>query len=82
MTVRLTEDGAIEVSGRCGVEDAESLQGYLLAAPESTVEWSACEHLHSAVLQVLLIARPHMRGAPRSAFLRTHVEPLLRSSPG
>ena len=82
MTVRLTEDGTIELTGRCGVEDAEQLQGYLLAAPESTVEWGTCEHLHSGVLQVLLIARPRISGVPASAFLSTHIEPLLRSRPG
>ncbi len=82
MTIRITQDGTIEVAGRCGVEDAEVLQGHLLAAPRSTVEWSGCEHLHSAVLQVLLIAKPRLRGVPPNAFLRTHVEPLLRSSRG
>ena len=77
MTVRLTPDGTIALSDACGVEDAEVLQGHLLAVPDSTVEWSACQHLHSAVLQVLLIARPRLRGTPASDFLRTHVEPLL-----
>jgi hypothetical protein len=81
MTVRLAKNGTIELSGRCGVEDAEALQSLLLSSPESPVEWSACEHLHSSVLQVLLIAKARMRGVPASAFLRTHVEPLLRSSP-
>ncbi len=77
MTVQLAPDGVIALSGRCGAEDAEVLQGHLLAAPDSSVEWSACQHLHSAVLQVLLIAKPRLRGVPPSAFLRTHVEPLL-----
>ncbi len=77
MTVQRSPDGTIALSGHCGVEDADVLQGHLLATPESTVEWSGCEHLHSAVLQVLLIARPPLRGVPASTFLRTHVEPLL-----
>ena len=80
MTVHLAEDGTIELVGRCGVDDAEGLQGYLLAGRKSTVKWSDCEYLHSAVLQVLLIAKPPMRGEPQSPFLRTHVQPLLRSS--
>ena len=64
MTVSVTKDGAIELSGHCGVEDAEALQQRLLAAPRSTVEWSSCEHLHSAVIQVLLVGRtPHSRSA-------------------
>jgi hypothetical protein len=80
MTVRVAGDGTIELSGHCGVADAEALQGRLLAAPGSPVEWGTCEHLHSAVLQVLLIAKPRLRGVPPSAFLRTHIEPLLRSA--
>jgi len=78
MTVRLTAEGTIELSGRCGVEDAEVLQRHLLAAPRSTVEWSTCEHLHSAVVQVLLAGKPLVRGSPLNAFLRAHVAPLLQ----
>ena len=76
MTVSVTTDGAIELAGRCGVEDAEALQRRLLAAPRSTVEWSTCEHLHSAVIQVLLAGKPRIRGLPSNAFLRTHIAPL------
>jgi hypothetical protein len=78
MTVSVTKDGAIELSGHCGVEDAEALQQRLLAAPRSAVEWSSCEHLHSAVIQVLLAGEPDIRGLPASTFLRTHIAPLVR----
>ena len=80
MTVSLKTDGAIELSGRCGVEDAEVLQRQLLAAPGSAVEWSGCEHLHSAVIQVLLVGKPQLRGSPMSSFLKTHIAPLLDRS--
>jgi len=80
MTVRSTMDGTIELAGRCGVEDAEALQGFLLEAPRSAVEWSGCQQLHSAVLQVLLIGKPSVIGTPPNTFLRTHVAPLLRSA--
>jgi hypothetical protein len=78
MTVSVTKDGVVELSGRCGVEDAEALQQRLLAAPRSTVEWSSCEHLHSAVIQVLLAGKPSIRGLPSNPFLRTHIAPLVR----
>jgi hypothetical protein len=78
MTVTVTSEGAIELTGQCGVEDAEVLQRQLLAAPRSTVEWSACEHLHSAVLQVLLVGKPRIRGLPANAFLRTYIAPLVQ----
>lgn len=80
MTVRVPEPGKIEISGRCGAEDAEVLQRYLLADPRSTVEWGACEHLHTAVLQVLLVQKPRMQGLPAAAFLGAHIAPLLRAS--
>jgi len=77
MTVSLKTDGTIELSGQCGAEDAEALQRHLLAGPGATVEWSGCEHLHSAVIQVLLVARPRIRGSPSGAFLRAHIAPLV-----
>jgi hypothetical protein len=78
MTVRVTAEGSIELHGRCGVEDAEVLQRHLLAAPRSTVEWSGCEELHSAVIQVLLAGKPHLRGSPSNAFLKAHIAPLVQ----
>jgi hypothetical protein len=78
MTVRVTAEGVIELVDRCDVEDAEVLQRHLLATPRSTVEWSTCQHLHSAVIQVLLVGKPRMRGAPSDAFLRGHIAPLVQ----
>jgi len=80
MTVRATSKGVIELSGRCGADDAEVLQRLLLAAPGSTVEWSGCEHLHSAVVQVLLVGGPRMQGTPTNAFLAAYVAPILGRS--
>ena len=77
MTVRLTEGGSIELSGHCTSEDAEILLRHLIDGPGRSIEWSACEHLHCAVLQVLLAARPPLVGLPEDAFLRQHVAPLL-----
>lgn len=77
MSVRVTEQGLIELSGPCGADDAEVLQRCLLTAQGSTVEWSECEQIHAAVLQVLLAAKPAVTGSPKNAFLRAHVAPLL-----
>jgi hypothetical protein len=81
MSVRQTPGVAI-LSGRCGVEDAEVLQRLLSANPEATVECTACEHLHAAVLQVLLVAKPRVRGSPSGAFVRTHLWPLVGGRAG
>jgi hypothetical protein len=81
MTVAVRKDGVIELAGRCGVDEAEALQRHLLTAPGSTIEWSACEQLHAAVLQVLLAAKPRIQGVPSSPFLSAHVARLLRREP-
>ena len=77
MTVQVNSEGAIELSGRCGADDAEALQRHLLAIPGATVVWSRCEHLHGAVAQVLLVAAPPLSGTPRNSFLKTHIAPIL-----
>lgn len=81
MTVRLTGEGVIELDGRCALEDAEDLRRHLCAAPRATVEWGRCESLHCAVVQVLMAARPRLRGTPRSEFLAIHIRPFLESPP-
>ena len=80
MTVQVKNASTIELIGRCGAEDAEVLQRHLLAAPGSTVEWAGCKYLHSAVIQVLLVGAPRIRGAPKNAFLATHIAPILGRS--
>jgi hypothetical protein len=80
MTVKRKKRGNIELSGRCGVEEAEVLQRHLLADAKAFVQWSDCEYLHSAVVQVLLVSRVRMRGTPNDAFLRIHLAPVLNRS--
>lgn len=78
MTVRFSTDGVIHLEGICGIDDAEHLLRHLLAAPESCVDWHLCEWAHTAIVQILLNFRPPVIGAPNSAFLEQHIEPLLR----
>jgi hypothetical protein len=77
MTVRLSADGAIELDGSCGSEEAETLLQYLLATPAAHVDWRCCTYAHTAIVQILLAARPVLRGPPASDFLRTHLDPAL-----
>jgi hypothetical protein len=80
MTVRLSPTGVIELQGICPSEDAEVLLRQLLANPAAIVEWQACESAHTAVILVLLLARPTLQGVPIGAALRDWVQPLLLSS--
>ena len=59
MTVR--RDAATEPScwrAVAPIEDAEPLLELLLATPAAPLDWTQCDHLHTAVLQVILAARP------------------------
>ena len=80
MTVQLSTNGTIDLIGHCSSEDAELLQRYLLDLPGASVSWGACEHLHTAVLQILLAANPVLSDIPSNAFLKAHVAPLLNVS--
>lgn len=69
MTVSVAADGTIVLDGICGAEDAEGLLGALLVDRTAAVDWRGCEGAHAAVLQVLLAARPPLRGPARSTLL-------------
>jgi len=77
MTVTTAEDATIRLEGVCTLEDAETLARRLSETPEASVDWSDCEQAHTAVIQVLLAARPQMIGAPRDNFLREQVGRLI-----
>jgi len=77
MTVRLGADGITHLEGVCGIEDAEPLLRYLLAAPEPRVDWHQCEGAHTAIVQLLLNVRPAIDGAPLGDFLTQHITPLV-----
>ena len=60
MTIK-AEEGTIHLSGRCGVDEAETLLE-LLCAERRPVDLTRCEHLHTALVQILLAARADVTG--------------------
>ena len=54
MTVSRGGKGNIVLEGGCPTEDAETLLPMLLATPAAPLDWTQCEDLHTAVLQVIL----------------------------
>jgi hypothetical protein len=76
MSVRL-DGNVILLEGPCRVEDAEPLLRWLQADGGRIVDLSAAEHLHAAVLQVLMALRPAIRGTAEDAFLRDWIAPAL-----
>jgi hypothetical protein len=71
------EGAIIRLSGVCRVEDAEPLAALLEGVSDSTLDLSACEGLHAAVVQAVLAFRPKIVGLPNDAFLRNWLLPAL-----
>ena len=78
MTVRVA-DNTVVLEGECSLEDADRLQQALLAHPEASVDWRKCSGAHTAVVQVLLAARPAVWGLPQGPALRRFVSPFIPS---
>jgi hypothetical protein len=76
MSVRL-DGNVVVLEGPCRVEDAEPLLGWLQADRGRMVDLAGAEHLHAAVLQVLMALRPTIRGTAGDAFLRDWITPAL-----
>ena len=76
MSVRL-DGNVVIVEGPCRVEDAEPLLGWLQADRGRMVDLAGAEHLHAAVLQVLMALRPTIQGPAGDAFLRHWITPAL-----
>jgi hypothetical protein len=67
----------IRLVGMCRVEDAEPLTALLQSISDSTLDLSACEGLHAAVVQAVLAFHPKIIAVPNNAFLRDWLLPAL-----
>jgi hypothetical protein len=61
----------------CAVEEALPLLEFLKTADTPEVDLSTCTWLHTALLQLLLTARPRMIASPIDPALARWVAPLL-----
>ena len=67
MTVRRVDD-AVLLEDICAVEDAETLMQEIEAGA-TAIDWAGCTHLHTACLQVILVAALPLRGTPKNPTL-------------
>ncbi|MET0337875.1 MAG: hypothetical protein ABW063_08940 [Caulobacter sp.] len=72
----------IMLQGVCRVEDAEPLAAALQEGGIDRVDLSACEGLHSAVVQALLVFSAPITGEALEPFTRTFVAPALTAQTG
>lgn len=63
--------------GVCGVEEAEGLLAFLLERCVALVDLGKAEHLHTAIVQVLLASNAFIIAPPRDPFLREILAPAL-----
>jgi hypothetical protein len=64
MTVLKPADDVLLLEGACPIEDAEILLQHLTGSPSATVDLRNCLSMHTAVIQVLLAAKPALLGPP------------------
>ncbi|BCH67759.1 MULTISPECIES: hypothetical protein [Rhizobium/Agrobacterium group] len=76
MTVDLG-NGTIVLSGKCGIEEAETLVSYLENHRDLAVDVAAATEIHTALWQALLLYSPQFTGTPQGstmADLLVHVK--------
>ena len=78
MSVRLDDQQVIRLEGLCPLDDVDPLLQLLLTHRDASIDWSGCDSVHTAVLQLLAICRRPIIGPPRDSFLARYVEPALR----
>lgn len=61
------------------VEEAENLLEWLQTRPSAKADLSACSHIHTANLQVLMAGKIAVSSWPKNAELRAWLEPALKS---
>jgi hypothetical protein len=76
MPVRFGKN-SVTMEGECTVEEALPLLEYLQSHAQAKVTMRACTALHSAVMLVLLAARPKIASLPDEPFLRRWFGPAL-----
>jgi hypothetical protein len=64
--------------GAVSVEDAEGLLEWLIKNPKCRMDFSACQHLHAANLQVMMVIKPAIAVWPKDANLCAWLEAALK----
>lgn len=73
------EGDTIVMSDVCSIEDAEELQRFLETHSQAYVKLTHCEHMHTALLQLLMQYNVTVRDTAYSPFLWKWVVPLLNT---
>jgi 2-keto-3-deoxy-galactonokinase len=74
------EASTARLSGAIGVEEAEALLAWLQATPSPNVSLAACDHLHTAHVQVLMATGAKVSDWPADAALRSWLASALQGT--
>jgi hypothetical protein len=80
MTVEV-KDGVVAASGTLTVDEAELLLQLALAHPGAAADLGACDHVHSAALQVLMASSLRIIRWPEHAELAAWLRAALGTYP-
>ena len=61
MTISL-QPHAVVLSGKCGVEEVETLVAHLESHPDLAVELAEATHIHTSLWQALMFFQPRVAG--------------------
>jgi hypothetical protein len=79
MPIEFKKQGVV-LRGAVTVEEAEGLLEFLQKKPAAKADLSACSHLHTANLQVLMAAKTKVASWPDDLDLRAWLETALNSA--
>lgn len=65
------------IEGICTIEDAEPLLDWILTNPKGKINLKQCEHLHTAILQVLMALKPDISVWPEEGSPAFWLVPVL-----
>ncbi len=68
------------LEGSCGDEESDDLLEWLENTPEAKVNLKACQHLHSSMVQVLMVQRPEITLEPGDPEFARWLMPAIRDS--
>lgn len=57
-----TADDVIVLEGNCSVEEAETLHELLRTLHEPVLDLSGAQHLHTAIVQLIMVSKAEVRG--------------------
>lgn len=70
------DDDTIHLEGVCAVEDAEELLQQLQSGA-TAIDWTSCQHLHAACLQLMIAVRLPIHGTPANPEIARWLLPLF-----